>query len=265
MEEQAEIGIIGGSGFYGLDQKFKEIKVDTPFGPTSDKLAVGEILGRKIAFLPRHNKNHDLPPHQINYRANVWALKSLGVKEILAVTACGSLQPRFKRGDLVIADQFVDRTCNRQDTFYNGSVVTHVAAAFPYCPRLSKIAYREAKKLQLRVHAKGTVVVVNGPRFSTAAESKWFSKMGWDVVNMTQYPEVILARELEMCYCALALVTDYDAGVMGKKGAKPVSAKKVAEIFSGNIIKVKRLILALIKKWPKRNCVCDKILTEARF
>jgi len=261
---QAQIGIIGGSGFYSLAPKLTEIKVNTPFGPASDKLAIGTISGKKVAFLPRHNKNHDIPPHKINYKANIWALHSLGVSQIITVTACGSLKSQIKPGDFVIVDQFIDRTVAREDSFYNGSVVTHISSAFPYCPRLNKIAYTQAKKLKLSVHSKGTVVVINGPRFSSAAESLWFTQMNWDIVNMTQYPEVILAKELALCYCAIALVTDYDAGLVDKLNQKPVSTAEILKVFSANIEKSKSLLLNIIANLStRRPCSCSQSLDQA--
>ncbi len=265
-QETAEIGIIGGSGFYDLAENLKEIKVETPYGPPSDRVAVGTISGRKVAFLPRHGKGHSIPPHQINYRANLWALRRLGIKEIITAHACGSLQKKIRPGDVVVLDQFVDRTSTRKDTYFDGPIATHVSTAFPYCERLRRQAAKTAKKLGLKVHQGGTVVVISGPRFSTAAESLWFTKMGWDVVNMTQYPEVALARELQICYCALAFPTDYDSGVILESKIKPVSAREVAEVFGKNIDKAKNLILEMVKNWPRENgCECQRALEEARF
>lgn len=264
--EKAEIGIIGGSGFYDLAKDLKEIKVETPYGPPSDKIALGIIAGRKVAFLPRHNKTHDVPPHKINYRANVWALYSLGISQIITATNCGSLQTQIKPGDFVILDQFVDRTKGRIDTFYDGPIVTHVSAAFPYCSRIRRHAIKTAENLSLKIHQKGTVVVIQGPRFSTAAESAWFTKMGWSVVNMTQYPEVILVRELQMCYGAIALVTDWDVGLVAGGKIKPVSVEMVIKTFKNNISKVKKLILKMIESWPKtRICDCKNALKGARL
>ena len=263
---EAEIGIIGGSGFYDLAKDLKEIKVGTPYGPPSDKIALGNIAGRKVAFLPRHSKTHDLPPHQINYRANIWALKELGVSRIITSHAVGSLQKEIKPGDFIILDQFIDRTKDRIDTFYDGQLSTHISTAFPYCPQLRKLAINEAKKLKLPIHEKGTVVVIQGPRFSTAAESAWFTQMGWDVVNMTEYPEIALAREKEICYCAVAISTDYDVGLVVKGGVEPVSAQMAIKVFKSNINKVKKLILTMIKNWPKKvTCDCQKALEDARF
>lgn len=260
-----KIGVIGGSGFYSLFEKSEEKKVETPHGAPSDKVAIGEIAGRKVAFLPRHGKDHDSPPHKINYRANLWAMKSLGVEQIITVTACGSLQSGIKRGDFVVLDQFVDRTYGREDTFYDGPVTTHVSTAYPYCPQLSKLAYEIGKNQKIHIHPKGTVVVIGGPRFSTAAESLWFTKMGWDVINMTQYPEVALARELEICYAALALVTDYDVGISAKEKIPLVSVAEFTKVFKANNEKAQNLLYEMIKNWPKeRKCECGKALEGAR-
>lgn len=266
LDSQAEIGIIGGSGFYDLAPSLKEIKVETPYGPPSDKIALGKVAGKKVAFLPRHNKSHDVPPHQINYRANIWALKSLGVSRILTSHAVGSLQKTIKPGDFVVLDQFVDRTKGRIDTFYDGSLVTHVSTAFPYCPQLRKLAVESLKKNKVRVHETGTVVVIQGPRFSTAAESAWFTNQGWEVINMTEYPEVALAREKEICYCALAISTDYDAGLVAEEKMEPVSVDEILKTFQKSIIFAKKAILAMIRNWPqKTTCQCQKALSSARF
>lgn len=263
---QAEIGIIGGSGFYDLASSLEEIKSETPYGPPSDKIALGVIAGKRVAFLPRHNKSHDVPPHQINYRANIWALKSLGVKRIITSHAVGSLQLQIKPGDFVVLDQFVDRTRNRIDTFYDGQIATHVSTAFPYCPQLRSLAIKTAKKMGIKVHEKGTVVVIQGPRFSTAAESSWFMKMGWETVNMTEYPEVVLAREKEICYCALAIATDYDVGLIAGGQVKPVSVGQVMKVFQKNIALAKKIILSMIENWPSKvDCLCQKALVGARF
>ncbi|MCJ7793100.1 MAG: S-methyl-5'-thioadenosine phosphorylase [Candidatus Marinimicrobia bacterium] len=263
---QADIGIMGGTGFYDLATGLKEVKVETPYGPPSDKLVLGKIGRKKVAFLPRHSKSHDLPPHQINYRANIWALKSVGVNRIVTSHAVGSLQKEYRPGDFVVLDQFVDRTKGRVDTFYDGQIATHVSTAFPYCPQLRKLAIEEAKKLKLPLKEKGTVVVIQGPRFSTAAESAWFTQMGWEVVNMTEYPEVALAREKEICYCALAIVTDYDAGLVAGGEIEPVNFQAILRLFQKNINQAKKLILAMIKNWPpKTTCSCQQSLKNARF
>ena len=262
----AEIGILGGSGFYDFSKDLKEVKVETPYGPPSDRISVGIVSGRRVAFLPRHNKSHEIPPHKINYCANIWALKSLGVHHIIAVTAAGSLQLKYKSGSFVIVDQFIDRTCGRIDTFYNGPIVTHVSSAYPYCSEISKIMYTKGREMGLDIYEKGTVVVINGPRFSTAAESLWYTKMGWDVINMTQYPEVVLAKEVGVGFCAIAIVTDYDAGIVGLKGIKPVSVEIIRKIFSKTLPISKKLVLKTIASLPKKMaCKCHLSLKDARF
>jgi 5'-methylthioadenosine phosphorylase len=259
---KAKIGIIGGSGFYQF-LKGKEILVKTPYGLPSDKILISEYLGKKIAFLPRHGKHHQYPPHKINYLANLFAFKKLGVERIIAPCAAGSLKPEIKPGDFVFPDQFIDRTKRRLDTFFNGPVVAHISMAEPYCPELRKIAIKSCQKLKIPFHKKGKIVVIEGPRFSTKAESNYYSKIG-DVINMTQYPEVTLARELEMCYLNISLITDYDVGLKGKKGIKPVTAKEIIRIFQKNNEKVKKLILEIIKNLPeKRSCQCALSLKEA--
>lgn len=260
VKKLADIGIIGGSGFYEFfDKGAKEIEVETKFGKPSDKITVGNLFGRKIAFLPRHGKEHQIPPHKIPYRANIAALKEIGVNTIIAPAAVGSLRTDIKPGDFVICDQFVDRTKLREDTFFDGPKVAHIEAAYPYCKELRRIAIIQAKKLNLAVHSKGTVVVIEGPKFSTLAESLWFSKMGWDVVNMTQYPEVILALESGICYLNISLVTDYDVGIYAKSKIEPVSIEQVLANFSKNTDKLKNLIGEIIKNISKKKeCDCQK-------
>lgn len=260
-----EIAIIGGSGLYKLLENAKEIKVKTPYGLPSDKLALGEIGSYRVAFLPRHGQHHQFPPHKIPYRANFWALKKLGVKRIISLTAVGSLQKQIKRGDFVVINQFVDRTSGRQSTFYDGPETVHVSTAYPYCPDLGKLAYKVGLKEGLRIHPQGTLVVIEGPRFSTRAESEWFTKMGWDVINMTGYPEISLAKELEMCYCAIGLVTDYDVGVVAWEKLPPVSTEEIIKVFGENNKKAKKLVVNLIEKIPKeRKCQCGQSLEGAR-
>jgi len=261
MDYKADIGVFGGSGFYTLLENIQEIEIDTPYGKPSDKIALAEYEGRKVAFLPRHGKHHQFPPHMIPYRANLYAMKQLGVKKIIAPTASGSLQPGIKPGDFVICDQFVDRTTARKDTFYDGPEVKHISPAYPYCPELRKTAIDTGKSLGITVHEKGTVVVIQGPRFSTVSESRWFSKMGWEVINMTQYPECYLARELGICYANIALITDYDVGLEGQENIAPVTHEAVLRVFDENNEKVKRMLFEMIKKIDlnRKNCECDKI------
>lgn len=270
---KAQIGIFGGSGFYSFLKNGKEYEIKTPYGKPSDKIFVGEFDGKKVAFLPRHGRNHQFPPHKIPYRANLYAFKMLGVKKVIAPIAAGSLQPNIKPGDFVLCDQFVNKTFGREDTFFEGSKtknkfskakVVHVSSAEPYCLSLREIAFAACKKLKIRAHKRGTVVVINGPRFSSKAESLEFQKQGWEVINMTQYPECILAKELEMCYLGIALITDYDAGLIGQKGIEPVTTEKMLKVFKENNEKVKKLIFEIIKRLPHASfCACADSLKEA--
>jgi 5'-methylthioadenosine phosphorylase len=260
---QAEVGVFGGSGFYELLDNPKEHRVNTPFGAPSSPVMIGEIGGKTVAFLPRHGKEHQLPPHMINFRANLWAMKQLGVSRIIGPNACGSLQPHVEPGHFVICDQFVDRTSGRKDTFFDGPITTHVSSADPYCPTMRQVAIDTASELGITAHPAGTVVVVQGPRFSTRAESRWFASQGWEVINMTQYPECYLARELEICYVNISLITDFDAGM---EGVEPVTNNEVVRVFNENNSKVKNLIHSMIPLLPsERPCACASALSGAAF
>jgi len=262
MAQKIKIGIIGGSGFYQF-LKGKEISVRTPYGEPSDKILISRCQGKKIAFLPRHGKKHQYPPHKINYRANLFAFKKLGVERIIAPCAVGSLKAKIKPGDFVICDQFIDRTKRREDTFFNGPKTAHISTAEPYCPQLRKLAIKSSQKLKIPFHKKGTAVVIEGPRFSTKAESNFFAKIA-EVINMTQYPEVVLARELEICYLNISLITDYDVGLKARRDIKPVTGQEVLKIFKQNNEKVKKLILEIIKNIPEtRSCSCKDALKQA--
>jgi 5'-methylthioadenosine phosphorylase len=265
VQVKAEVGVFGGSGFYGLLEDVELVDVETPYGPPSDRVAIGEVDGVRVAFLPRHGSGHALPPAAINYRANVWALKHLGVGRVIAPTAAGSLQPHVRPGDFVVCDQFVDRTWGRADTYYpDGPAVAHVAAADPYCPVLRELAVAAGRDLGVTMHERGTVVVIQGPRFSTRAESRWFSGMGWEVINMTQYPEAILARELELCYVNISLITDYDVGLDGSPEVAPVSVAEVERFFASNNDRVRQLILGLVPRLPAvRTCPCATAMKDA--
>ncbi len=263
-QEVAEIGVFGGSGFYSLLANPVERTINTPYGETSDRVSVGEIAGRRVAFMPRHGAGHRYPAHRVNYRANVWAMWSLGVRRIIGPCAAGSLQPLVKPGDFVVCDQFVDRTNSRADTYYDGPVTVHISSADPYCPELRPLAVQTGRALGITMHDRGTVVVVQGPRFSTRAESRWFTAMGWDVINMTQYPEVILARELEMCYLNISLITDWDVGLEGMADIAPVTVEEVIRVFGENNERVKRLIEELIPAIPRKaGCPCGSALQGA--
>jgi len=266
MKEAAEIGVFGGSGFYSLIDGCREVKIETPYGPPSDLVALGEIAGRKVAFLPRHGKSHSLPPHVINYRANAWAMKELGVTRIIGPCAAGSLKASVKPGDFVVSDQLVDRTTGRKDTFYDGPVTTHVSFAYPYCPEMRALAIAAIREQGVTVHERGTVVTIQGPRFSTVAESRWYSSAGWEVINMTQYPEAYLARELEMCYANIALITDFDVGLEGQPGVEPVTHEGVIEVFNANNARVRKVILDMVARMARsRGCACGSALSGARL
>ncbi len=245
----AEIGVFGGSGFYSLLEGVREVKVDTPYGPPSDSLFLAEVNGRKVAFLPRHGRHHTLPPHMINYRANVWAMRSAGCRCIISPCAAGSLQEHVAPGDFVVCDQYVDRTNSRRDTFYDGPIVAHVSAANPYHPLLRQLAVDSIRENGINCHDRGTVVVIQGPRFSTTAESKWFNQAGWEVINMTQYPEAYLCLELGMGVVNISLITDYDSGVHA--GTEAVKATDVLEVFKSNSEKIKKVVLDLIGRIPQ--------------
>ncbi len=265
MTHTAEIGIFGGSGFYDFAEgDVEEISVDTPYGPPSGPIALMTVAGRQVAFLPRHGKGHTLPPHKVPYRANLWAFKSLGITRVLAPSAVGSLQPNIAPGDFVVNDQFVDRTNSRADTFFDGPEVTHVSSADAYCPQMRQLAVGSARQNAVTVHETGTVVVIQGPRFSSKAESRWFTQMGWNIVSMTQYPEVILAREMELCYVTLSLVTDYDAGLVSDTAA--VEAHDVLAVLAQNTANVKRVLKTMLAEMPAdRVCSCAQSLKFARM
>ncbi len=201
-----------------------------------------------MAFLPRHGRRHTIPPHRINYRANVWAMRSLGVKAVISPCAAGSLQVQVKPGDFVVCDQLVDRTRHRADTFFDGPIVTHLSSAEMYDPVLRGLAIETIRDHGIEVHERGTIVIIEGPRFSTKAESKWFSDAGWEVISMTQYPEAWLCRELGMAVVNIALITDYDAGV--HEGTEAVDAQSVLEVFAQNASRIQAVVLDLIGRFP---------------
>ena len=258
----AEIAIIGGSGFYRFLEDATEVRVDTPFGPPSGPVTVGSVGGRSVAFLARHGARHHLPPHAVNYRANLWALRELGVRRVIGPCAVGSLQPEVCPGDLVVLEQLLDRTWGRPDTFVNGPTVDHVSFADPYCPELST-AISDAALVPGgwpggNVHTGGTVVVIQGPRFSTRAESRWYAGAGFDVINMTQYPEAYLARELGLCYSGVALVTDRDAGVEGDPSVAAVTIDAAMEVLAANVEHTRALLAAAIPQIPAEpGCSCQ--------
>jgi len=248
MKLKADIGIFGGSGFYEFLDNIKEIEIDTPYGKPSDKISIGDYKGKKVAFLPRHGRKHSIPPHRIPYKANIYAMKELKVKTIISPCSCGSLNPKYEPGDFVVTDQFIDRTKGREDTYFEGPNVEHISSAQPYDENLRKITISTIKEMGITVHEKGTVVVINGPRFSTKAESNWFRQIGGDIINMTQYPECYLALELKIPFVNIALVTDYDAGLEGRDDIEPVTMEDVLEVFNKNVKNVKKVIYKIIEK-----------------
>lgn len=253
---QAQIGVLGGSGFYAFLDDVVEIPVTTPYGEPSEPPVVGDVGGRRVAFIPRHGRDHRFPPHAIPYLANMWALRSLGVRQVIAPCAVGGLQPDLGPGTLVVPDQLVDRTTSRARTYYDSGAV-HVSFADPYCPTGRAVAVTHARD-DWPVVDGGTMVVVEGPRFSTRAESRWFTDQGWTVVNMTGCPEAVLARELAMCYTAVALVTDLDAGVTPDEA---VTQEEVFRIFAANIPRLRTTMARVVAALPpERDCPCARAL-----
>ncbi len=252
---RADLGVIGGSGLYALLDG-EQVEVETPFGAPSDPLTIAEVAGRRVAFVPRHGRDHRYPPHRVNYRANVWALRAVGVRQVLAPCAVGSLQVANGPGTVVVPDQVVDRTWGRAHTFYDevGPVV-HVSFADPYCPAGRQVALAAGRGRGLPVVDGGTLVVVNGPRFSTRAESLWHAGQGWSVVGMTGVPEASLARELGLCYTSVALVTDLDAGLEHGDG---VTHEEVLRVFAQNIVGVRELLVDALRELPgpDADCTC---------
>jgi 5'-methylthioadenosine phosphorylase len=256
----AELAVIGGSGLYALLEHAEDHIVQTPYGPTSDPLTLAEVGGRRVAFLPRHGRDHRHPPHKIPYRANLWALRELGVTQVLAPCAVGGLLPELGPGSFVVPDQLMDRTYGREKTFYDTGAV-HVSFADPYCPDGRAAVLATAAGLDIPVIDGGAMVVVEGPRFSTRAESRWHAAAGGRLVNMTGQPEAVLARELALCYTAIALVTDLDAGVAGERG---VTQEEVFRVFGDNITRMRGLLLATLATLPvERTCPCPAAVPSA--
>ena len=263
MEQKAEIGIFGGTGIYdsGLLEDAKEITLDTPYGKTSDSITVGTFQGRNIAFLPRHGKKHSIPPHMINFRANIWAFKELGVKRIIAPSAVGSLKEEIKPSHFALPSQFLDFTKSREGSFSKDGKVIHISVANPFCPELQNVVVKTATEQNVTIHKDCTYVCIEGPRFSTKAESKFFRSAGADIIGMTLVPECQLAREAQMCYVSISTVTDYDVWA-----EKSVTAKEVIETLSKNVEKIKKMLIKLIDEIPQqRRCSCDKALAEAEY
>ncbi len=255
MTPLADVAVIGGSGLYELLDDATEHQVQTPYGAPSDVITVAPVAGRQVAFLPRHGRGHRYPPHRIPYRANIWALREIGVRQILAPCAVGGLRPELGPGSFVLPDQLIDRTSGRTQTFYDDRAV-HVNFADPYCPTGRRTVLENRDGLEIR--DGGTMVVVEGPRFSTRAESRWYTAIGGTVVNMTGHPEAVLARELALCYTTVALVTDLDAGVEGDHG---VTQEEVFRVFGENTERLRGLLLAVLPALPReRDCPCAHAL-----
>jgi 5'-methylthioadenosine phosphorylase len=255
---QASIGVIGGSGFYEFFDSADEMTVETPFGLPSDPLTIGSVAGRRVAFVPRHGRDHRFPPHRIPYRANLWALRSVGVRQVLAPSAVGSLTTSYGPGTLVVPDQLVDRTRGRAQTFYDEGAAVHVQFADPYCPVGRAHAVKAARQAGWVPASSGTLVVIDGPRFSTRAESGWYAAQGWTLVGMTGQPEAVLARELALCYTTIALVTDTDAGIEEGEG---VTQAEVFRVFAANVARLRELMVELVASLPEdRDCPCPHAL-----
>jgi len=248
--QHADVGVIGGSGLYSLLDDVTELQVETPYGPPSAPLTIGEVSGRKVAFLPRHGLGHTLPPHLVPYRANLWALQHVGVRAIFAPCASGSLRADIRPEEFVVVDQIFDRTSGRATSYFDGPEVDHVSFADPYDPTLRAAAIEACRTEGVTVHETGTVVVINGPRFSTRAESRWYGDQGWHVVNMTQMPEAVLAAELKVPYAAIALITDYDVGLDGVEGIEPVTMDEVLATVARNGERVRDVLFRAIALLP---------------
>lgn len=255
------IGVIGGTGLYELVDDAREESVTTPYGDPSSTISIGHISGREVAFLTRHGREHEFAPHTINYRANLWALHALGARTVITSSAVGSLKPELKPGEFVLCDQFVDQTSGRIDTFYAGPKVVHVSVADPYCPDLRSRAVGVLEGLGETFHSKGTAVVIQGPRFSTRAESQWFQAMGWDVLSMTQHPETTLARELAMCCVNLSFISDHDAGV--GEDDTPVTGGDVWRLMSQSQPRIRAALAGMVAAIPdKPHCSCSDALSD---
>lgn len=258
-----EIGIIGGTGIYDVDllSNCRKVKISTPYGSPSDLITIGEYKSRIVAFIPRHGKGHLLPPHKINSRANIWAMKSLGISRIIAPSAVGSLQDMYRPGDIVLPDQFIDFTKNRNYSFFDGNQVCHVSCADPFCSEMNSIVYQISKNLGFRTHNKCTYICIEGPRFSTRGESRYYKEVvHGDIIGMTLIPECILALEQQICYLSIATVTDYDVW-----SERPVSSSEIIEVLNKNAEKIRKLVSALLPEIPKirKECLCYNALENA--
>ena len=260
---EANIGVIGGSGLYEMEglAEIEEVRVETPFGEPSEAITIGTLEGVRVAFLPRHGKGHRIMPTELPVRANIYALKSLGVERIISVSACGSMKGEIAPLDIVIPDQLFDRTRTRPSTFFGGGLVVHISFDEPFCPELSGLLYEAAKEVRARVHKGGTYICIEGPQFSTKGESRIYRQWGVDVIGMTAIPEAKLAREAEICYATLAMVADYD---VWHEVEEPVTVEMVVRNMLQNVVMAKRVIRAALPKIPaQRDCLCATALRDA--
>jgi len=258
------IGIIGGSGLYEIDgiDIIDELDIDTPYGKPSDKLTLAQFNGQEVVFLPRHGKAHSIPPHKINYRANIYAMKLAGVSQIISISAVGSLREDIAPGDFVIVDQFVDRTRERASTFFDGPVVAHVSMADPTCHTLRETLIDACKQEDIKTHETGTYMVMQGPQFSTRAESELYRSWGMDVIGMTNMPEAKLAKEAEICYATVAMCTDYDCW---HEEEDNVSVASVIEVMQSNVTQAKVMLLTVLKSLKTHDCACHHTLEHSIF
>lgn len=260
---EADIGIIGGSGLYQMDEltDVSEKKLDTPYGPPSDAIVLGTLKGRRVAFLPRHGRGHRINPTQVPYRANIYALKTLGVERVLSINAVGSLREEIAPMDIVIPDQVIDRTRHRSDTFFENGIVAHIAFAEPFCPELRKLAAAAAESTGARVHVDGIYIAMEGPQFSTRAESELYRSWGAHLIGMTVFPEAKLAREAEMCYTSVAFVTDYDCW---HPGHDSVTTEIILTCLRKGTETAHTLVRSVVEALPpSRSCACGTALNNA--
>lgn len=262
-EEEAVLGVIGGSGLYEMEglEEVSSVRLETPFGDPSDEFVLGRMEGTRMAFLPRHGRGHRISPSELNARANIYAMKMLGVSRIVSVSAVGSMREDIRPGDIVVCDQFVDWTKGRSGTFFRDGIVAHVLFADPVCPVLSDCLYEAGLEVKARMHKGGTYIVMEGPQFSTRAESNIYRQWKVDVIGMTNLPEAKLAREAEICYATLALATDYDCW---HESEDDISVEAVLEVIRQNVSTAQNILRAVVKRIPKeRSCSCAHALDSA--
>ncbi len=263
LVDTVEIGVFGGTGIYDSEllEDTCDVDINTPFGDPSDTITVGTFNGRRIAFLPRHGREHTIPPHMINYKANIWAFKELGITRIIAPSAVGSLQEELAPGHFALPSQFLDFTKGRDGSFSERGRVIHISVADPFCPQLQCTISDVAETHQIPLHQNCTYACIEGPRFSTKAESILYKQMNAHIIGMTLVPECQLAREAQICYASISTITDYDAWA-----AKPVTAKEVLDTFAKNVTKTKKILMDIITDIPKdRTCNCSRALKDAEF